>query len=467
MRRVTFVVLTTSVGAALLSAGAPGTALASPTIESESVSHVTATDATLEATVNGEGLEFGALTQFQLATNPSEFAPEFTCPTEGFPHGSSLCIAIPEKAGSLPFQGTGSEPKKTITLDVAEHGHPLTPNTTYYFREIAAADVLTVDVITWVKPAIHGPTLQFTTPPPPQRPQVSTVGAFATSPTTAVVDGAANPEGQSTTLHADYAPATEPWCTSHGAEGTPAETAPQAIGSLNGEISELTVKLEGLAPETPYCAELVAQNETATSLGGQVSFTTPPLIERAEYKGWIVSGSLSDKRLGQVITLPEGAIFNGSGSVNVETGAGSVAGTLTVPPFSATLRLFGVLPVTLGLSLSETGALEGTLVNSTSAPGEEALTIPAQLNVGVTSFGLLGLTIPTRCAAMEPLALTLVDNLTRAEFLSGGWSFAGTTTLSRFRCQGGLLSALFGSVLSSLLSGPENAYSLAVRPPGP
>jgi hypothetical protein len=104
-------------------------------------------------------------------------------------------------------------------------------------------------------------------------PLIATDGASATGATTARVSGNADPEGQSTTLHADYALASEPWCTSHGAEGTLAETAPQDLGSGNAMYSEILVGLEGLTPASEYCAELVASNESGTTYGGQVRFT--------------------------------------------------------------------------------------------------------------------------------------------------------------------------------------------------
>ena len=62
-------------------------------------------------------------------------------------------------------------------------------------------------------------------------------------------------------------------------------------------------------------------------------------------------------------------------------------------------------------------------------------------------------------------ALTLVDNLTREELLTKGWSVAGTTTLPRFQCEGGFLGSLLGALLTALLSGPENPYSMSIRAP--
>jgi hypothetical protein len=76
----------------------------------------------------------------------------------------------------------------------------------------------------------------------------------------------------------------------------------------------------------------------------------------------------------------------------------------------------------------------------------------------------MGLTIPTSCTTTESASLALTDNLTREELLSKGWSFTGTTTLPRFKCEGGFLGGLLSWVLSTLISGPENPYSLRFAP---
>ncbi len=105
-------------------------------------------------------------------------------------------------------------------------------------------------------------------------PSIATDGAHATGATTATVEGNGDPEGQDTTLHADYALASSQWCTSGGAASTPAETAPQSLGSGHVMVSEILVKLEGLTPESEYCTELVATNASGTAYGEQRRFTT-------------------------------------------------------------------------------------------------------------------------------------------------------------------------------------------------
>ncbi len=198
---------------------------------------------------------------------------------------------------------------------------------------------------------------------------------------------------------------------------------------------------------------------------GSAAFTYVPGNEKFQQNGWALSGSLTDKRLGQAITLPTGSTFNGSGELNNATGAGSVTGNVSIPAFSAPLKLFGSLPASVGLSLTQSGAINGTLAKSEVIPGAESFSLPVKLNVGITSLEVVGLKIPAKCTTAEPLVLGLMSALSREELLHTGWSFSGAATLPKIRCEGGLLGRLFGPILSALLSGPENAYALSFKPP--
>jgi alpha-tubulin suppressor-like RCC1 family protein len=210
------------------------------------------------------------------------------------------------------------------------------------------------------------------------------------------------------------------------------------------------------------------KNAAAIAAGGAFNLaliSQPESTETATYTNWSLAGALKLKKLAQSITLPPYATFNGSAEVHARTGAGSVKGNLTIPAFTATLKFFGSLSVKVGVTLIETKELEGTVAKSEAAPGEETLTVPAQLSASVTSIGILGLTIPTKCAGQEPLSLSLTDTLTREELLTKGWSFAGTATVPKLKCEGGLLGALFGAILSAQVSGPENAYAIKITAP--
>jgi hypothetical protein len=183
--------------------------------------------------------------------------------------------------------------------------------------------------------------------------------------------------------------------------------------------------------------------------------------ERAEYKNWILSGSLTPKKLGQAVKLPAGSTFNGTSEVNGETGKGTLTGSISIPPFTASLKLLGMVPASLGLTLTQHGPFEGSIEKGETG---EALAIPAKLGLGITSFGLFGLTVPTKCETVEPLSLALATSLTHEQLFKTGWQFMGTTTLPHVKCEG-QFGPIVGALLSLLLAGPENQYALSFAPP--
>jgi len=145
---------------------APAQAFPPPTIVGESATGVDSTDATLEAQINPEDTEIGALYQFQVVRNPSEYLSEFACPVGRFPGGTSLCLGLLSQVEALPISDTASglEPE-SVSLDLAKAGMTLKPGTTYHYRVIAARRVQTVDQFRWERPIIYGPDQTFPTPP--------------------------------------------------------------------------------------------------------------------------------------------------------------------------------------------------------------------------------------------------------------------------------------------------------------
>jgi hypothetical protein len=137
-----------------------------PSIESESVSNVTPTDATLEAEINLHEAPAGVHYQFQLVTDPSEYASEILCPPTLQP-GYSGCIG-PQASGALPIgflPGNTLQPGATLhaSLDLAGVGVTLQPGTTHHYRVLAARAVQTEDTIEWEPPTVYGADQTFTT----------------------------------------------------------------------------------------------------------------------------------------------------------------------------------------------------------------------------------------------------------------------------------------------------------------
>ncbi len=145
-------------------------AVAEPAVEGESVADITQSDATLEAKINPEGLDYGAYYQFQVVRNTSEYLPELVC----FERGVELAIArdgclgppsAPPGAIPLHYISGGAEGQQ-ISLDLASVGMTLLPGTTYHYRVLAAKHLLSEDTVHWEGPATVGPDQTFTTPPP-------------------------------------------------------------------------------------------------------------------------------------------------------------------------------------------------------------------------------------------------------------------------------------------------------------
>ena len=146
-------------------------ALPAPAIGSESATGVTGSDAMLKAQINPESLERGVHYQFQVVKNTSEYLPDFACPTEGFPAGTSLCLGLARQAGALPISGSPAGMQdQSVSLDLANAGLTLQPGTIYHYRVIAARIVQTEDTIAWEPPIVYGSDQTFTTPSEPPGP---------------------------------------------------------------------------------------------------------------------------------------------------------------------------------------------------------------------------------------------------------------------------------------------------------
>jgi hypothetical protein len=152
--------------AALLPPGGAAVASASPSsVESESVSNLAPTNATLEAEINTQGASAGAFYQFQLLLDPGEAPTELACPPSP-PPGYSACVG-PQDLSALPLGWIPGDETQTVKLDLSNAGVTLTPGRTYYFRVLAADRVISEDTAEWEAPAIFGSSEEFTTPTAP------------------------------------------------------------------------------------------------------------------------------------------------------------------------------------------------------------------------------------------------------------------------------------------------------------
>jgi hypothetical protein len=142
--------------AALLLPGSAG-AVEAPSIKGESVSNVSATEATLEAEIDAVGTEHGLFFQFQLLHDPGEAPTELACPPAP-PPGYSVCVG-PQSPDVLPLGFVSGSGTHQVTQDVSG----LDPGHTYFYRVLAAPALLTEDAAEWEGPALVGPSQSFQT----------------------------------------------------------------------------------------------------------------------------------------------------------------------------------------------------------------------------------------------------------------------------------------------------------------
>jgi hypothetical protein len=262
---------------ALLSAS-NAAAAGPPSIRAESVSGITTSDATLEATIDPQGAE-GVVYQFQLLLDPGEAPDELQCPS-AHPSPFDGCGG-PVNPEALPLELiAGSEviPARgfPVSLDLTSAEVALQPATTYYYRVLAATRKPTEDTLEWEAPTVAGSVKSFTTPSLAAQPlsmsftedranvgvQLADAPMFA-PPTTAPLAAQIDPGTGSITAGALQVPDF----TTHITEPLDADVNVHfEIGIIEGAFDQANgaLTLQGEA------------NATLTSEGKQCSVTTTP-----------------------------------------------------------------------------------------------------------------------------------------------------------------------------------------------
>jgi hypothetical protein len=179
------------------------------------------------------------------------------------------------------------------------------------------------------------------------------------------------------------------------------------------------------------------------------------------FKNWTLTGGVTPAKIGQEIPIPPNSTFTGSADLT----AGTVTGDISVPPFQATVNLFGLIPVTMSLTFTESGHATGTIGPDPNTPGNLDLSVTSKANLGLTKistlFGLIS--IPLDCSTSSPVVFQLKASVPALQLTTGA-TFTGTTTFPNLNCNG-LLGIIEGPLLSALFSGPNNPYTFTIKPP--
>jgi hypothetical protein len=201
----------------------PSSCTGSPGAVTRSATHITATSATLAASVTPNG----------CAT------------TYHFEYGTSLSY------GSTTADKSAGSGTKAVNVTT---GVTLAPNTTYHFRVVASNDAGTR----------QGSDLTFTTPQAPcQRPTAQTQPATSVAATSATFNGAVTPRGCAATYQFEYG------TTTHYGSTTPATNAGAGPGAVHASASA------ALAPSTTYHFRIVAMSAAGRTVGSDLTLTTP------------------------------------------------------------------------------------------------------------------------------------------------------------------------------------------------
>ena len=246
----------------------PPVGSAPPTIESESVTAITETEATLEAQINPNGLD----TTYQFRLESGCLPP-------------LLCMAItiyPLPAGSIP----ASFEAQSVSLDLNDAGVTLHPGTKYRYS---------VEATNSAGPTVKGPDQTFTTPSPPS---IESESVSNVSSTDATLEAQINPSGFETAYELQIdttgnfkffqtsgCPLNVPemGCTTEVRSGDPLAPGlvqpPEYILAASDAPQHVSVNMAAigatLQPGTTYHYRAIAANRTGYAYGPDQTFTTP------------------------------------------------------------------------------------------------------------------------------------------------------------------------------------------------
>jgi hypothetical protein len=225
--------------------------------------------------------------------------------------------------------------------------------------------------------------------------------------------------------------------------------------TASAELARIPI-VAGPTSSTSTTSTSSTTSTTTTTTSATTAHTTSSSGTEVTFQNWKLTGSLTDKKLGQTITLPAGCTFNGQATV-----PGPVEGNTKCPPFTASVKILSLIPTTLGLELTESEPIKGTITSA--GGGNLTFKATAKDNIVITSVALMGLKIPSTCTTKEPVVFPL-ETTAPSSALATGTTFKGETTLPAVKCGGGFLGIVFGGVLTQLMSGPNNPFTLTIEP---
>lgn len=264
-----------------------------PTVDGESASAISASDAHLEAQINPNNEE--TTYRFLYATNEA-LSGAVSVPGEG-PLGAFYW----DQSVSVDLEGK------------------LAPYTTYYYHVIAENAAGTTE----------GSLQSFTTPAPP----IATIGeAQEIVRDAATISGTVDPAGLESTYHFQFGTTTAYGQNAPTVQGS---SLPAGFGA-----TPVSVRITGLTPDTVYHYRIVASNREGTTCSSDQTLTTasatPPVISAESASGITLttaslSAALDPQGLESSYVLELGTDTSYGTSISGEVGAASEAVSIAVP----------------------------------------------------------------------------------------------------------------------------------------
>ncbi len=270
-----------------------------PTVVTTAATAITGTGATLNGTVNANGV----------------------VATVSFEYGLTTAYGSTVPAVESPVSGSNVTNISTVLAGLAG-------NTTYHYRAVGVN----------ANGRSNGSDLTFTTPAVADPPVVVTVAPTSLAPTSAKLNGTVNAKNSATTV-------TFEW----GLTNALGNTITGIPSPVNGNIATaVSVDLTGLTQVTTYYYRCIGVNAGGTTNGSILSFTTPcPAIPQAgpisgpaqvcpNSGGHVYTIDPVVNATSYNWTLPLGAtISNGAGTNRITVSFGTISGQLTVRGINA------------------------------------------------------------------------------------------------------------------------------------
>jgi hypothetical protein len=166
---------------------------------------------------------------------------------------------------------------------------------------------------------------------------------------------------------------------------------------------------------------------------------------------WNVNASTHIKSVNLDVTVPQGTF---TGTIDLNTGV--LNGSLSLPPASKTISLFGLPLATATFAMAPAGPITGTVDFNNNT-----VSVNASFNFNITSATLSLLPklnlVGNNCHGSSPVTV----DMTGAINLSGPNTFSSTYTIPPFAGCGFLVTPL----LNLIIPGPGNTFTASFAPP--